>query len=47
MLIKIQELQSDCARRVLRMRQRDWEEKERWDAVGCGRRDLTAEIFRV
>ena len=37
MVIKIQELLSDCAPRASRMRQRDWE-KERWDGVDCSKR---------
>lgn len=45
MVIKIQELLLDCTGRASRMRQRDWEEKERWDGVDCGMRDLTGEIF--
>ena len=39
-VIKVQERLSDCARRVSRMMQHEWEEKERWAGVNCGRRKL-------
>jgi hypothetical protein len=35
--IKIQEIRSDCAHRASRMRQHEWEDKDRWVGVDCDR----------